>query len=71
MLSLPCGKAAPEVALQAGRGLVALLCALGEQLQDEVGERGRDSRQPLAWWHRLSGSVAVDPLHGFGRGKRQ
>ena len=30
VLSLPCGKAAPEVALQAGRGLVALLGGLGE-----------------------------------------
>ena len=70
-LSLPCSKAAPEVALQAGRGLVALLGGLGEQLQDEGGERGRDSRHPLARRHRLSGDMAVDPLHGISRGKRQ
>ena len=27
--------------------------------------------QPLGGRHRLSGDVAVDPLHGIGRGERQ
>ena len=71
VLRLPCGKAAPEVARQAGRGLVALLGGLGEQLQDDGREYGRDSRQPLAGRRWLSGDVAVDPLHGIGRGERQ
>ena len=68
---LPRSKAASEVKLQAGRGLVALLGGLGEQLQDDGGERGRDSRHALDRRHRLSGDMAVDPLHGIGRGKRQ
>src|SRR6202023_2940211 len=54
LLSLPCDKTAPEVALQAGSGLVALLGALGEQLQDDDGDRGRDSIQPHARRHPLS-----------------
>jgi hypothetical protein len=69
VLSLPCSKAAREVSLQAGRGLVALLGALGEQLQDDSGDRGRDSLQPLAWRHRLSGDMTVDPLHRIGGGE--
>ena len=35
------------------------------------GDRGRDSLQPLAGRHRLSRDMAVDPLHGIGRGERQ
>ena len=32
---LPVGEAAPQIALDAGRGLVALLGGLGEQLHDD------------------------------------
>ena len=70
-LSLPFSKAAPKIALQAGGGLVALLGGLGEQLHDDGGDRGRDSLQPLAGRHRLSGDMAVHPFHGIGRGKWQ
>ena len=70
-LTLPIGKAAPQVALDAGRGLVALLGRLGEQLHDDRGDRVRDSLQPLAGRERLSRDMAVDPLHGIGRGERQ
>ena len=65
VLSLPCSKAAPKVALQAGRGLVALLGGLGEQLQDEGGDRGRDSRPAArlaapAFWRYGSGPTPWD-----------
>ena len=41
-LGLPFGQAAPQIALQAGGGLVALLGGLGEQLHDDGRERSRD-----------------------------
>ena len=69
--SLPFGKAAPQIALDAGRGLVALLGGLGEQLHDDRRDRRRDTLQPLAGRHRLPGDVAVHPLHRIGRGEGQ
>ena len=71
MLSLPCSKAAPEVALEAGCGLVALLGGLGEKLQDEGGDHGRHRVEPLARRRRPSGDMAVEPFHRIGRSKRQ
>ena len=47
-LRLPFGQAAPQIALQAGRGLVALLGRLGEQLHDDRRDGAGDVRQPLA-----------------------
>ena len=46
-VELPFGKAAPQIALDAGGGLVALLGRLGEQLHDDRGDGGRDAFQPL------------------------
>ena len=63
VLSLPCGEAAPEVALQAGRGLVALLGRLGEQLRHDGGDRCRHVLQSLYGRNGLSRNMAVDPFH--------
>ena len=70
-LSFPFSEAAPQIALDAGCGLVALLGRLGEQLHDDRRDRGRDVLQPLAGRHRLSRDVAVHPFHRIGRGERQ
>jgi len=70
-LTLPIGQTAPQVALEAGRGLVALLGRLGEQLHDDPGHGGQDSLDPLGGRRRPAGHMAVDPLHGIGRGERQ
>ena len=70
-LRFPFGQAAPQIALDAGGGLVALLGGLGEQLHDDRRDRRRDVRHPLAGRHRLSGDVAVHPLHRIGRGEGQ
>ena len=67
----PCGQAASQIALDAARGLVPLLGRLGQQLHDDGRDRGRDMLHPLAWRHRLSGDMAVHPLHGIGRRERQ
>ena len=69
--SFPFGQAAPQIALDAARGLVALLGRLGEQLQDDRRDGAGDVLQPLAGRHRLSRNMAVDPLHGIGRSERQ
>jgi hypothetical protein len=69
-LRLPLPQAALEVGDNARGGLVALLGRLGEQLQDDGGDCGGD-RQPLTGRHRLSGDMAVNPLHGIGSRERQ
>ena len=51
--ALPFGQAAPQIALDAGRGLVALLGGLGEQLHD-------DRRRPAA------GTLSSRSLGGTG-----
>ena len=65
------GKAAPEVALEARRGLVAVLGRLGEQLHDDPRDRGRDGLDPLVRRRWPPRDMAVDPLHRIGRGERQ
>src|SRR5262244_3540566 len=51
-----------QITLDAGGSLVTLLGGLREQLHDDLRDRGRNLRQPLAWRHWLSGDMAVDPL---------
>src|ERR1700730_4913025 len=70
-LTFPFGTAVSKITLKAGCGLVPLLGRLGEQLHDDLGDRGRDILQPLAGRHRLSGDMAVHPFHGIGSGERQ
>jgi len=67
----PVDEAASQIALDAGRGLVAILGRLGEQLHGNGRDRGRDIRHPLTGRHRHSGDMAVHPLHGIDRSERQ
>ena len=60
-----------EVGFDAGGGLIAFLGRLGEQLHNDRGNRRWNVSQPLAWRHRLSGDMAVNPLHGIGSRKRK
>jgi len=57
----------PEVALQAGRGLVAVLGRLGQQLHDDGRDDAGHILQPLGGRHRPPRDVAVDPFHRVGR----
>jgi len=69
--SLPFGEASFEVGFDTGRRLIALLGGLGEKLQDDCRDRGRDSLRSFAGLHGLSCDMAVNPLHGIGGGERQ
>ncbi len=69
--AIPFGKAALEIALEAGGGLIALLGCLGEQLHDEGRDRRRDRPHPLSEGRRPSRNMAVDPLHRIDGGERQ
>jgi hypothetical protein len=65
-LRLPGRKAALQVVLDAGGGLVALLGRLGEQLHDNPRELRRNGLKPLARRQRFAGDVAMHPLHRIG-----
>src|SRR5258706_1389538 len=69
-LTLPFGETVPKIALDASCRLVALLGGLRQQLHDDFGNRSGDI-QTLTGRRRLSGNMAVHPLHGVGRGERQ
>ena len=69
--TLPFGKTVPKITLDAGRSLVAFLGGLREQLHDDFGGRSGDILQPFTGRQRLSGDMAVHPLHRIGRGERQ
>ena len=60
-LTLPFGKTAPKVILDAKGGLVARLGGLGEQLHDDPGNRGRDIPRPLLGRLRLSARYGSAP----------
>ena len=64
--AFPCREALPEIGFEAGRRLVAVLGGLGEKLQDDGRDLGRNAGHPLARGHRLPGDVAMDPFHGIG-----
>ena len=66
-LRLPGRQTAPQIMLHPGRGLVAVLRRLGQQLHDDGRDRAGDLRHPGGGRHRLAGQVAVHPLHGIGR----
>ena len=68
---LPFRQALPQIGLDTGGGLVALLGGLGEQFHHDRRERRRDGRDTFAGWHRLPRDVAVHPLHRIGGGERQ
>ena len=67
--AFPCAQAPPQIGLEAGRRLVAVLARLGEQLHDDARDRRRDAADPLVRGHRLPGDVTMDPLHGVGGGE--
>ena len=67
VLRLPRRQAAPQVALQAGGGLVAVLGRLGEQLHDDRRDGAGNFRHPLGGRDRLPRDVAMHPLHRLGR----
>jgi hypothetical protein len=52
-LGFPFGQAAPQIALNTARGLIALLGRLSEHLQDNRRDGAGDVLQPLAGRHRL------------------
>ena len=68
-MRLPFRQAAPQIGLDAGGGLVALLGGLGEELHHDCRERPRDARDPLMGRHRLPRDMAVHPLHRIGGGE--
>ncbi len=70
-LALPFGQAAPQIVLEAGGGLVALLGRLGEELHHDPGEDGRDALQPFRRRNRLPRDMAVNPFHRIGGAERQ
>ena len=70
-LSPPRRKAASEIALQAGGGLVAIFGGFGEQPHDNRREHRRHAGHSLGGWHRPPSDVAVHPFHRIRRGKWQ
>src|SRR5262249_47466841 len=70
-MTLPFSKTAPQIALNAGCRLVALLGSFGKQLHDDYRDSGRDILHPLAWRRGFSGGMAVNPLHGIGSRERK
>jgi len=59
-------QALPQIGLDAGGGLVALLRGLGEKLHHNARERPRDARDLFGGRHRLPRDMAVHPLHRIG-----
>ena len=59
-------KAAPKIALQARRGLIAFLSSLGEQLRNDSRYGVRNIFSPLGGRQRLFGYVTMYPLHWIG-----
>src|ERR1700746_3372487 len=67
LLAVPFSKAAPKIALQATRSLIALLGSLREQLRDDSRYGVRNIFSPLGKRQRLFGYVAMYPLDWFRR----
>src|SRR5882724_7198276 len=65
------GKTVLKITLDASCSLVTLLGGLREQLHDDFGDRNGDILRPFTGRQRLSGDMAVHPLHRIGRGERQ
>src|ERR1700676_1473861 len=71
VLRVPFSKAAPKIALQAGRGLIAFLGSLREQLRNDSRYRVRNILSPRVRRQRLFGYVAMYPLERFRRREGQ
>ena len=68
---VPFRQAAPEVAFEGRRGLIAFLCALCEQLHGDGGHRHRNAGRSLAGVGRLTRDVGMHPLHRIGGCERK
>src|SRR5712692_3815497 len=64
--AFPFSQGAAQIALQAGRGLIAFLSSLGEQLRYDSRYGARNIFSPLGRRDRLFGYVAMYPLHRIG-----
>src|SRR5712664_2512452 len=65
-VGLTSSKEAANIALQSGRGLIAFLSSLGEQLRNDSRYGARNIFSPLGRRQRLFGYVAMHPLHRIG-----
>lgn len=65
-LRLPLRQAAPQIALDASRGLITLLRRLGKQLHRDPGHRGWHAALSFTGCVWLSSDVAVHPFHRIG-----
>src|ERR1700730_9506432 len=65
-LAIPFSKAAAKIALQAGRGLIAFLSSLCQQLHNDSRYGARNIFSPLGRRQWLFGYVAMYPLHRIG-----
>jgi len=68
---LPLHEAAPEIGLNPGGRLIALLGRLCEQLHHDCRELGGHCRDPLFGRCRLPSNMTVDPLERVSGGKGQ
>src|ERR1700722_7115740 len=69
MLLFPFSETAPQVTLDAGGCLVALLSRLGEQLHDDCRNHERNTVHIVGRGYRSSCDVTVHQLHRIRRGK--
>jgi hypothetical protein len=67
----PLREAAPQVVLDAGGRLIAILGGLGEQLHHDRRDHLRQTWPPLGRRHRSLRDVAVHPSHRIRRCERQ
>jgi hypothetical protein len=65
-MRVPLGEAAAQIDLQACRGLVAVFGVLGEELENDRVDDGRQSGRTCTRRRWLPGDMAMDPLHGIG-----
>ena len=68
---LPLHEAAPQVVLDAGSRLIAVLGRLGEQLHHDRRDHLWQTLTPLSWRHGSLRDVAVHPSHRIRRSERQ
>src|ERR1700722_3663294 len=70
-LRVPSREALLKIVREASRGLIALLACLCDQLHDDRGDDVGHILYPFGRWYSPPSDVAMQPLHGVGRGKRQ
>src|ERR1700728_1937328 len=68
-MRLPIPETALKIGFEAGRGLVALLDCLRQELHHNGRERSRDARDPPIRQRRLPRDMAVHPLYRISSGE--